>query len=92
MQFQFRTSDGQYVIFDTVIQAINPNDPSAGREVVAASISDAQLSNFAKDEFLSICGDIVDQLTQTAPAPSESRDWFKDEWLPATVYKTAKEK
>ena len=84
MLFQFRTDDGDYVVFDLQFQTVAYGPSETGAELTAAVVTDTQLSKHKLDDFFDIAGQIVDYHSRDQELNQPPKDWFKDEWLPST--------
>ena len=60
MQLQFRTQDGQYIIFDLQFQGFGGDGYQPDSELIAAIVSDSKLSNLDFDSFLDLAGQVID--------------------------------
>jgi len=84
MQLTLRIDDNNYVTYAVKFSPADPQQPSAGPELIAATLSDSKLSLLSQTDILDLTAQIVDYFSVSQSAPKNADDWQKD-WLAATT-------
>lgn len=78
MQFQIRLDDSNHVTIDAQLDSGNAGLDEGGPEVVAAVITDKQLSHIQIDDLFDVVAQCFDILTAPAEAPSNPNEDWRD--------------
>lgn len=92
MQFQFRSDDGQYIIFNIELAKVDDSYAGPSYELASAVVTDSKLSDTSTFDLIDVAAQIVDAMQTREATRKPSGDWFTEEWLPATRTSKTNEK